>query len=81
MLPSKVGASADGPILTIPDLSFDDEGMYECEAYSSEGRDMHQGRVSVQGTLQYSSLNWFGPNVLIATCVTAGNKISCNSSR
>uniref|UniRef100_A0A8B9KS73 Contactin 2 n=1 Tax=Astyanax mexicanus TaxID=7994 RepID=A0A8B9KS73_ASTMX len=50
ILPSKVGASADGPILTLPDLSFDDEGVYECEAYSSEGRDTHQGRVSVQGT-------------------------------
>lgn len=49
VLPSKVGASGDSPILTIPDLSFDDEGMYECEAYNSEGRDTHQGRISVQG--------------------------------
>lgn len=51
VLPSKVGASADSPILTIPDLSFDDEGVYECEAYSSEGRDTQQGRISVQGRL------------------------------
>uniref|UniRef100_A0AAR2LD54 Contactin 2 n=1 Tax=Pygocentrus nattereri TaxID=42514 RepID=A0AAR2LD54_PYGNA len=76
VLPSKVGASADGPILTIPDLSFDDEGMYECEAYSSEGRDTHQGRVSVQAQPEWlqvmsdseveisSELHW--------SCVAAG---------
>lgn len=52
VLPFKVGASADSPILTIPDLSFDDEGVYECEAYSSEGRDTQQGRISVQGRRQ-----------------------------
>uniref|UniRef100_A0A8B9KNZ2 Contactin 2 n=1 Tax=Astyanax mexicanus TaxID=7994 RepID=A0A8B9KNZ2_ASTMX len=57
ILPSKVGASADGPILTLPDLSFDDEGVYECEAYSSEGRDTHQGRVSVQGTALLKGLD------------------------
>ncbi|XP_065097401.1 contactin-2 [Paramisgurnus dabryanus] len=46
-LPAKV-ASVDGPILVIPELTFDDEGMYECEVYNSEGRETHQGRVSVQ---------------------------------
>lgn len=53
VLPSKVGDTEYGPILTIPDLSFDDEGLYECEAYSSEGRDTQQGRISVQGILLY----------------------------
>lgn len=49
ILPPKVGASAEGPTLIIPELNFDDEGMYECEVYNSEGRETHQGRVSVQG--------------------------------
>ncbi|XP_051958058.1 contactin-2-like [Xyrauchen texanus] len=48
VLSPKVGASAEGPILIIPELNFDDEGMYECEVYNSEGRETHQGRVSVQ---------------------------------
>ncbi|XP_050978992.1 contactin-2 [Labeo rohita] len=48
ILPPKVGASAEGPILIIPELNFDDEGMYECEVFNSEGRETHQGRVSVQ---------------------------------
>ncbi|KAF4093717.1 hypothetical protein AMELA_G00005100 [Ameiurus melas] len=76
VLPSKVGTSADIPILTIPDLSFDDEGMYECEAYSSEGRATHQGRISVQAQPEWlqvmsdseveisSELHW--------SCVAAG---------
>lgn len=49
ILPPKVGASAEGPILIIPELNFDDEGMYECEVYNLEGRETHQGRISVQG--------------------------------
>lgn len=49
ILPPKVGASAERPILFIPDLNFDDEGMYECEVYNTEGRETHQGRVTVQG--------------------------------
>uniref|UniRef100_A0A672QZZ9 Contactin-2-like n=1 Tax=Sinocyclocheilus grahami TaxID=75366 RepID=A0A672QZZ9_SINGR len=48
ILPPKVGASAEGPILIIPELNFDDEGIYECEVYNSEGRETHQGRISVQ---------------------------------
>uniref|UniRef100_A0A6Q2XPU7 Contactin 2 n=1 Tax=Esox lucius TaxID=8010 RepID=A0A6Q2XPU7_ESOLU len=55
LLPSKAGASAEGPILTLPEITFDDEGIYECEAYNSEGRDTHQGRIIVQGTT-YSHL-------------------------
>lgn len=49
-MPSKAGSSAEAPILILPDLSFDDEGLYECEAYNSEGSDTHQGRINVQGT-------------------------------
>uniref|UniRef100_A0AAY4CNZ4 Contactin 2 n=1 Tax=Denticeps clupeoides TaxID=299321 RepID=A0AAY4CNZ4_9TELE len=48
VLSAKALASADGPILTLPDLNFEDEGMYECEAYNSEGRDTYQGRIVVQ---------------------------------
>lgn len=48
-MPSKAGASAEGPTLVLPELSFDDEGVYECEAYNSEGSDTYQGRISVQG--------------------------------
>ncbi|XP_033938452.1 LOW QUALITY PROTEIN: contactin-2 [Pseudochaenichthys georgianus] len=48
LMPSKAGSSVEGPALILPDLSFDDEGVYECEAYNSEGRDMYQGRISVQ---------------------------------
>lgn len=49
LLPAKAGSSAEGPTLTLPDLSFDDGGIYECEAYNSEGSDKYQGRISVQG--------------------------------
>lgn len=48
-MPSKAGSSAEGPILNLPYLSFDDEGLYECEAYNSEGSDTYQGRINVQG--------------------------------
>ncbi|XP_041837223.1 contactin-2 [Melanotaenia boesemani] len=48
LMPSKVGSSLDGPTLSLPELSFDDEGIYECEAYNSEGSDTYQGRINVQ---------------------------------
>ncbi|KAM9364890.1 contactin-2 [Pholidichthys leucotaenia] len=48
LMPSKAGSSVYSPTLTLPDLSFDDEGIYECEAYSSEGSDTYQGRINVQ---------------------------------
>lgn len=48
-MPSKAGSSAEGSTLILPELSFDDEGVYECEAYNSEGSDKYQGRISVQG--------------------------------
>lgn len=48
-MPFKAGSSVEGPTLILPDLSFDDEGIYECEAYNSEGSDTHQGRINVQG--------------------------------
>ncbi|TNN88235.1 Contactin-2 [Liparis tanakae] len=47
-MPSKAGLSAEAPTLILPELSFDDEGVYECEAYNSEGSDTHQGRINVQ---------------------------------
>lgn len=49
-MPTKAGPSAESPTLVLPDLSFDDEGVYECEAYNSEGSDTYQGRIVVQGT-------------------------------
>uniref|UniRef100_A0A8C7TM51 Contactin-2 n=1 Tax=Oncorhynchus mykiss TaxID=8022 RepID=A0A8C7TM51_ONCMY len=76
LLPSKAGASAEGPILTLPEMTFHDEGVYECEAYNSEGRDKHQGRINVQAQPEWlqvmsdseveisSELHW--------TCVAAG---------
>lgn len=51
LMPTKAGPSAESPTLVLPDLSFDDEGVYECEAYNSEGSDTYQGRIVVQGTL------------------------------
>lgn len=48
-MPTKSGPSAESPTLVLPDLSFDDEGVYECEAYNSEGSDTYQGRIVVQG--------------------------------
>uniref|UniRef100_A0A667YCI8 Contactin 2 n=1 Tax=Myripristis murdjan TaxID=586833 RepID=A0A667YCI8_9TELE len=53
LLPSKAGDSAESPTLTLPSLSFDDEGVYECEAYNSEGSDMHTGRITVQAQPQW----------------------------
>ncbi|XP_066559318.1 contactin-2 isoform X2 [Amia ocellicauda] len=47
-LPSKVVTSAEGSVLLVPELGFEDEGMYECEARNSEGRDTFQGRITVQ---------------------------------
>ncbi|XP_018614227.1 contactin-2 [Scleropages formosus] len=47
-LPSKAAASTNSPTLTLSDLSFEDEGVYECEALNSEGRDTYQGRITVQ---------------------------------
>uniref|UniRef100_A0A8C7TXG1 Contactin 2 n=1 Tax=Oncorhynchus mykiss TaxID=8022 RepID=A0A8C7TXG1_ONCMY len=76
LLPSKAGASAEGPILTLPDMTFHEEGVYECEAYNSEGRDTQQGRITVQAQPEWlqvmsdseveisSELHW--------TCVAAG---------
>lgn len=49
LMPSKAGSSVEGPTLILPELSFDDEGVYECEAYNSEGSDTYQGRINVQG--------------------------------
>ncbi|KAM9759171.1 contactin-2 isoform 1-T4 [Menidia menidia] len=48
LMPSKAGSSPEGPTLRLPDFTFDDEGIYECEASNSEGSDSYQGRVSVQ---------------------------------
>uniref|UniRef100_A0AAZ3S7V4 Contactin 2 n=1 Tax=Oncorhynchus tshawytscha TaxID=74940 RepID=A0AAZ3S7V4_ONCTS len=76
LLPSKAGASAEGPILTLPEMTFHEEGVYECEAYNSEGRDTQQGRITVQAQPEWlqvmsdseveisSELHW--------TCVAAG---------
>lgn len=60
MLPAKSGSSAEGPTLTLPDLSFDDEGVYECEAYNSEGSDTYQGRISIQGDDRTAQERWGG---------------------
>lgn len=76
LLPSKAGSSSGGPTLTLPDLTFDDEGLYECEAYNSEGTDIYQGRINVQAQPEWlqvmsdseveisSDLHW--------VCVAAG---------
>ncbi|XP_015197892.1 contactin-2 isoform X1 [Lepisosteus oculatus] len=47
-VPPKALGSMDGPILHLPELDFMDEGVYECEARNSEGRDTYQGRITVQ---------------------------------
>ncbi|XP_053725357.1 contactin-2 isoform X1 [Synchiropus splendidus] len=48
LIPSKAGASVNAPILLLPDLTLDDEGLYECEASNSEGSDVYRGRITVQ---------------------------------
>lgn len=76
VLPPKV-AIVDGPILIIPELNFEDEGMYECEVYNSEGRETHQGRISVQGRRTVSQLTSWGhfgkcpymPNIYVCRMV------------
>ncbi|XP_030076873.1 contactin-2 [Microcaecilia unicolor] len=45
-LPSKLTATE--PVLQIPNVAFEDEGTYECEAENAKGRDSFQGRVIVQ---------------------------------
>uniref|UniRef100_A0A3Q2DBY3 Contactin 2 n=1 Tax=Cyprinodon variegatus TaxID=28743 RepID=A0A3Q2DBY3_CYPVA len=76
LMPSKAGSSSESPTLTLPELSFDDEGIYECEAYNSEGKDTYQGRIVVQAQPEWlqvmsdseveisSELHW--------TCLAAG---------
>ncbi|MEQ2301752.1 Contactin-2 [Ameca splendens] len=75
-MPSKVGFSTQSPTLTLPELSFDDEGIYECEAYNSEGSDTYHGRIIVHAQPEWlqvmsdseveisSELNW--------NCIAAG---------
>ncbi|XP_067913839.1 contactin-2 [Heterodontus francisci] len=46
-LPSKILRSMNKPILHIPDVQFEDEGVYECEAENSRGKDSTQGRIIV----------------------------------
>ncbi|XP_077582424.1 contactin-2 isoform X2 [Stigmatopora nigra] len=76
LMPSKAGSSVDGPTLILPDLSFDDEGLYECEAYNSEGVDVYQGRIIVQaqpGWLQVMSDSEVEiSSELYWSCVAAG---------
>ncbi|KAK6472062.1 contactin-2-like [Huso huso] len=47
-LPTKALPTARKPILQIPELGFEDEGVYECEAKNSEGQVSYQGRITVQ---------------------------------
>ncbi|XP_029429716.1 contactin-2 isoform X2 [Rhinatrema bivittatum] len=44
--PSKLTATES--MLQIPNVAFEDEGTYECEAENAKGRDTFQGRVIVQ---------------------------------
>ncbi|XP_043572414.1 contactin-2 [Chiloscyllium plagiosum] len=46
-LPSKILESINKPILHIPDVQFEDEGVYECEAENSRGKDSTQGRIII----------------------------------
>nr|XP_033773484.1 contactin-2 isoform X2 [Geotrypetes seraphini] len=46
-LPLKLTATEE-PVLQIPNVAFEDEGTYECEAENAKGRDSFQGRVIVQ---------------------------------
>ncbi|XP_064156572.1 contactin-2-like isoform X1 [Anguilla rostrata] len=55
-LPPKVVPSADTPTLTIPNLGFEDEGTYECEAKNAEGQDSYQGRIIVQARPEWTEV-------------------------
>lgn len=46
-VPSKMLKFVNKPILHIPDVQFEDEGVYECEAENSRGKDTFQGRIIV----------------------------------
>uniref|UniRef100_A0A674NIX0 Contactin-3 n=1 Tax=Takifugu rubripes TaxID=31033 RepID=A0A674NIX0_TAKRU len=76
LLPAKSGSSVEGPTLTLPDLSFDDEGIYECEAYNSQGSDAYQGRISVQAQPQWlqvmSDSEVEISSELLWSCIAAG---------
>uniref|UniRef100_G3PC47 Contactin-2 n=1 Tax=Gasterosteus aculeatus aculeatus TaxID=481459 RepID=G3PC47_GASAC len=76
LMPSKAGSSAEAPILILPDLSFDDEGLYECEAYNSEGSDTHQGRINVQAQPEWlqvmSDSEVEISSELLWSCIAAG---------
>uniref|UniRef100_A0A8C9ZH30 Contactin 2 n=1 Tax=Sander lucioperca TaxID=283035 RepID=A0A8C9ZH30_SANLU len=72
LMPSKASASAEGPTLILPELSFDDEGVYECEAYNSEGSDTYQGRINVQGEEKIVDSEVEISSELVWSCVAAG---------
>uniref|UniRef100_A0A8C9ZII7 Contactin 2 n=1 Tax=Sander lucioperca TaxID=283035 RepID=A0A8C9ZII7_SANLU len=76
LMPSKASASAEGPTLILPELSFDDEGVYECEAYNSEGSDTYQGRINVQAQPEWlqvmSDSEVEISSELVWSCVAAG---------
>uniref|UniRef100_A0A674NEY3 Contactin 2 n=1 Tax=Takifugu rubripes TaxID=31033 RepID=A0A674NEY3_TAKRU len=65
LLPAKSGSSVEGPTLTLPDLSFDDEGIYECEAYNSQGSDPQWLQVMSDSEVEISS-------ELLWSCIAAG---------
>uniref|UniRef100_A0A674PHP7 Contactin-3 n=1 Tax=Takifugu rubripes TaxID=31033 RepID=A0A674PHP7_TAKRU len=73
LLPAKSGSSVEGPTLTLPDLSFDDEGIYECEAYNSQGSDAYQGRITQPQWLQVMSDSEVEiSSELLWSCIAAG---------
>ncbi|XP_067863881.1 contactin-2 [Heptranchias perlo] len=47
LLPPKILRSINEPILHVPDVQFEDEGVYECEAENAKGKDSTQGRIIV----------------------------------
>ncbi|KAJ8377690.1 hypothetical protein AAFF_G00254710 [Aldrovandia affinis] len=55
-LPPKAVPSVDTPTLTLRNLTFEDEGAYECEARNSEGRDAYQGRIIVQARPEWTQV-------------------------
>ncbi|XP_005989277.1 contactin-2 [Latimeria chalumnae] len=73
-LPSKWKVTE--PVLQIPNIGFDDEGTYECEAENQRGKDTYHGRIIVQAQPEWldiisdteadigSDLRW--------TCAAAG---------
>ncbi|TRY56953.1 hypothetical protein DNTS_023886 [Danionella cerebrum] len=50
---SDLHASGSGSLLRLQQLQYKDQGVYECEAHNSKGKDRHQTHLTVEGAPEW----------------------------